>query len=70
VTVAVIVLIVVVIGLIGVFVVPRLVSKRTDARTSEQVTDAAPTADAEAEILDGDWGVAPPSEPAPPKEDD
>jgi hypothetical protein len=67
-TVALIVVMVVVIGLIGAFVLPRVVSRRTDARTGEQVTDAAATADVEAEILDGDWGVAPPSEPADPEQ--
>jgi hypothetical protein len=63
-TVAVIVLTVVVIGLIGVFVVPRVVSRRTAAKSGEQLAD--PNAEAEAEILDGDWGVAPPSEPEQP----
>ena len=61
-SVAVIVLIVVV-GLIGAFVLTRVVANRTAARSAEQV---AAGAEAEVEILDGDWGVAPPSEPEQP----
>ena len=67
-SVALIGLIVLAIGLIGVFVLPRVGSRRTAAQTGEEVGDAAPTADAEAEILDGDWGVAPPSEPSQPED--
>lgn len=68
-TVALIVLIVLVVGLIGAFILTRVVSRRTGARTGEELTGGAATADREAEILDGDWGVAPPSEPAQPQDD-
>jgi hypothetical protein len=66
-TAALIIVIVAVIGLAGAFVLTRLVSRRTDARTGEEL---AADAETEVEILDGDWGVAPPSEPSEPTQDD
>jgi hypothetical protein len=63
---ALVVLLVVVIGLIGAFVLTRVVARRTAAETSEQVSDADAAPEEQAQVLDGDWGVAPPSEPAEP----
>ena len=65
---ALIVIAVLIIGVADAFVVTRVVSKRTAAETGEQVGDADVAPEEEARILDGDWGVAPPSEPAEPSE--
>ena len=61
-----------VIGLVDAFFLWRVIPRMTGATTQDQLArmSAEADAEAEAEIKDGDWGVAPPSEPAEPRQDD
>lgn len=56
-------------GVLEALFMARVMPFLTRANTSDELAEMNATAEAEAEILDGDWGVAPPSEPAARDED-
>lgn len=53
-----------VVGVLDALFLWRVMPRLTGATTQEQLDAMNAEAEAQAEILDGDWGVPPPSEPA------
>ena len=56
-------------GVLEALFMARVMPALARGSTSDQLAEMNAAAEAEAEILDGDWGVAPPSEPPRSEED-